>query len=802
MSIKNQVTFIFIFYFASFNTIHSQTNYRLSGFISDKQSGEAIINANVLIDEGGKNIISNNYGFFTTKLSTGKHKIYVRYAGKSQNFEFDIIKDTSVLLLFDPVIEMEGLIVTASKKNIIDKNNPGLNSIPIKNIQSIPQLMGERDVIKVFQLMPGIQSGSEGNTGLVVRGGSIDQNLVLLDGIEIFNPNHALGFFSVFNDDAINSAGIYKGYIPAKFNGRLSSVIDIQMKEGNNQKFSVNGSVGILSSKLMMEGPIIKGKSSFLVTSRISYLNLFITPIMKHFTTFDNASYNFYDITAKANYSLNNSDKLFFSFYKGYDKGNSGNENKFQDNTKITDDDFKIVNSELTNTDWGNTMTVLRWNHIFGGKTFANFTLANSQYSFNSSSNNIQKFVSKNIVDSTEQSNFFSSSDIIRYDASYNISFQIGTSNSITTGTKFSNLSLSPVNKSYSGTYLSKSVAISQNLKNNEASFYADDKIQINNKFEITPGINYLISMAKGKTYYSILPRLNILLKASDKISFTTAYSTMSQNINVLSHNRLGLASDLWVPITKDISPSFSKQLSAGTYLKLPASLNASLEIYSKHLDKLIAYKESSTFDNDSVNWTQQVTTGKGRSYGLEILIEKSSGRISGWVSYAWSRSFRKFNELNSGKEFPYKYDRPNDFKISLNWNISKRLDLGAVWVFSNGSNETTGNSRYISALIIPKKAYGEYQSFINDIIEYQYNSFRLPDYHRLDLMFNVHFSNSFFKSTLSLGLYNVYDRRNPYTVQLSARTSNHMGNWWYYYNLDYISLFGILPFINYSFNF
>jgi len=781
-----------------FFLVEAQSTFHISGYIFDSQSGEVLINAVVFEQNKNNSTYTNNYGYFNLKVNEGENTLEISYSGTKNKLNIDVRKDTIINISINTSIELKSVTVISDKQSLVNKLQPGMMNMSLKAVEKMPQLMGERDVLKTIQLMPGLNSASEGSTDMVAWGGNTDQNLVLLDGVPIYNPNHIFGFFSVFNDDAINSTKVYLGDIPARYNGRLSSVTDIRMREGNNQVFHCKGTAGTMSAKLLAEGPIIKNKSSFLVTGRISYLGLLAQPLMKHFTNFDGADYNFYDITAKFNHSLNANNKLFLSFYNGADYGESNKNLVFGATYEKTS--FTTNATELNKTGWGNSATVLRWNHIFSGKAFSNLTLDYDNYFYNNQVQRVETYTVQGASDNSTTKYLYSiksDSKIERKGMSYDLSFPFGDKHNINAGFHLAIFSLSPISQSDND-----SLNIRNSLKKYrsiESTPYIEDRINLANSLELKLGLNHFLIIAGNKTYSTLLPRISSVLKISENLSINAAYIEMGQNIQLLSHNRISLSSDLWVPVTETIKPQYSKQMSAGFTLDLPFNLVFRSTGFYKNMYNLLAYKEGAVFDN-SIGWAEQVTNGEGHSYGIDMMLERSSGRLSGWLSCTWSRSFRKFENLNNGNEFPFRYDRPIDIKTALMYNINSWIDASAIWVFSSGSVETVGNMAYVSNFDKGSPKYSNISSNITygeNITVYSYNALRIPAYHRMDISCNFHFNKPRVKSTLSIGAYNVYNHKNPYSVTLNRLWINR-----YYYSLDYQSLFGIIPYINYSFNF
>lgn len=775
---------------------YGQGQYALKGKVVDSESGESIVGAHISLNS--QVVIQTDIdGLFTIYLPSGSHQLTVSYAGKTTGYDINLTSNTEMELTFDPSIEIANIEIVGHRDRIIHPDVAGLNSIPMATLRQVPQLMGERDVIRAMQLLPGVTSAGEGNAGLVVRGGSTNQNLFLLDGAEIYNPNHVLGFFSIFNDDAIGSADLYKGYMPARFNGRLSSVLDISLKEGSRQKTSTMGSIGIMSSKAQVETPILNDKGSLVASVRGSYLDLFIKPFMQKFTQYDNASYNFYDFTAKATYRISPKDQLNTSFYKGFDIGESGNELRQGD----AEDGFFAFNTN--EEDWGNTAAVLRWRHLFNNILSSDFRIDHSSYYYNNRRFSQQESYSPGNPDEIQTNTYLAQSNIYQYGVSYDLRYSPGATGELNAGVKYNRISMSPKASSYVGISDETIQARPDQVINDELTVYAEGDLQLFDQIDFTFGLNVTQILAESNYYLNLLPRVNAEVPLHDKITMMASYTRASQNVNIVSQNAVGLASDLWIPLTSQIKPSTSEQIAIGGTWELPLELGLSLDGFYKRFDRLLAFKEGTVYNHDSISWRDQLTTGKGHAYGIEFMLEKSSGRFRGWLAYTWSRSFRTFDQLNDGKEFPYKYDRPHDFKVFLSWKFSERFDIGSTWVYTSGRRETIGTSRYVPYFWVDfPESRGNRGEIGSDIIDYRYNAFQLPAYHRMDIVANYHFKPRRFESTVSIGIYNVYHRQNPYSISWTGIYSQSIHNKDSYYILDYVNLFGILPFVNYSFRF
>jgi len=682
--------------------------------------------------------------------------------------------------------------------------------VPIKTIQKLPVLLGEVDVLKSIQLLPGVQSGTEGSSGIYVRGGGPDQNLILLDGVPVYNVNHLFGFFSVFNGYAISDITLYKGGFPARYSGRLSSVLDIRMKEGNMKKYAGEVSIGIIASKFTLEGPIVKDKTSFIISGRRTYLDLLTIPFQLLFSGLNTEAtffggYFFHDLNAKINHKISDKDRIFLSTYMGRDKVYMNMISKwdeYQDKTRF-------------DLHWGNITTALRWNHVFSPKLFANFTLTYSQYNFVTEAANEYQYHSwsnpedDKLYTSKYSLGYFSGiiDEAIVSDFDYNLNSK----NRIKFGTNYAYRIFKPGISAMSITDEGEDMEIdttwgNTNLHANEFTIYAEDEISINKAIKVNLGVNYSNFAVRDTIYDSWQPRIAARVLMSDKVSLKFSYSHMTQYLHFLTNTSIGLPTDLWLPVTDLFPPETSIQYAAGIAIKIFKKYNFSIEGYYKTMENLIEYKEGASFldieEGASVGWESKVLSGRGWAYGAEFLIEKNIGDLSGWIGYTLSWTNRQFDEIAFGKVFPYRYDSRHDIGIALIYKINDHIDMGATWVYGTGSAVTLAEQRFLP--------YENVENYLNNVewgtstSEYygSRNNYRMPAYHRLDIGFNFMKEKKRGTRTWSFGLYNAYNRQNAFYVDFNG------GLFGEYYSdretrkLVKYSLFPIIPSVSYNFKF
>lgn len=781
----------------------------ISGFVQDADTGEKLIGAVVNEITTNNSVITNEYGFFSLDVSR-KAKIAVSYVGYKKIIkQTDIKKDT--LINFDIITDNNiGEVTVTSNRNGITDTEISTINIDIKQLQKMPTLGGETDIIRAIQILPGIQSGNEGTTGLYVRGGGADQNLFLLDGVTLYNISHLFGFMSVFNDDAINSMKVIKGGFPARYGGRLSSIIDIRMKEGNMKKLAGNFSVGLISSKFMLEAPIKKNKASFLISARRTYIDAIkgaINSFMTREGTDNSTNYYFYDITAKVNYKFSDKNRIYLSAYLGNDE--------FYNKNVVNDSSFN--NENLNSINWGSKLINLRYNYSFSKNTFLNTGVYYSQYHLNNNSSSIYS----NKIDASENSSYILqyASNISDFGAFSNLDIYLSKNYYIKVGGNAILHNFLPGVKALNISNRNESVkdttSSGVNIYANEYRIYVENNLIISSFFKANFGLNTSLFNVQGKFYNSIEPRIATTFIISKNSSIKASYTQTKQYLHLLTNSGLGLPTDLWVPPTSKISPQKAVQYVCGYYQKLPYSITLSIETYYKKMQDMIAYKQNSSYFIESKNWdTKVLKNGNGRSYGGELFFRKNTKKLQIWLGYTFSRTYRQFDELNNGKEYSYKYDRTHDIALSIIYNLNKNISISANWVYGTGNAVTLPTSVYPSVLYPPvgDENFGEDESsFVLPIMMYRdktelfdygdRNSQRLPAYHRLDVSISMKKQKKHGERTFTLGLYNAYNRTNPYYLTF-AYSSNNFSDYDARGEFRIVSLFPILPAVSYSFKF
>lgn len=789
--------------------------YTISGYISDKESGERLINANVYESKTLQGSTANNYGFYSISLSKGKVSLATSFVGYTQQtVSFELNRDTIINFKLGLTAgELEEVTVVGTR-NKVSEVQMSVVDVPIQKLQSIPVILGEADVLKVMQLLPGVKGGTEGTSGIYVRGGGPDQNLFLLDGVPVYNASHLLGFFSVFNPDAIKSVKLYKGGFPAHYGGRLSSVVDIAMKDGNMKRMEGNFSIGLISSKLSLEGPIVKDKTSFIISARRTYLDVLAQPIiaLSNKSGNDNvkAGAYFHDLNLKVNHIFSDRSRLYFSGYYGKDKGYGGNE--YTTKYEYGNEKVNLYSKDMFGLGWGNTIASLRWNYLINKKLFSNTTLTYSKYIFDITLENEDKDL---ISNSKIQNLFKYYSGIEDLSAKVDFDYFPFPGHEVKFGAQYTNHLFSPgvtqlkyENKDEDMSSKLDSTFGNREITANELAFYLEDDMVITPQLRLNAGVYLSVFNVENVTYVRPQPRLSLRYKASDNWSLKASYSRMAQHVHLLTTSGISMPSDLWLPVTKEFEPPISDQVAVGTAINLPKDLTLTVEGFYKTMKNLIEYKEGASFSGSATNWESKVEKGKGWAYGTELMIEKTIGKTTGWIAYTLSWTERQFENLNFGKVFPAKYDSRHDISIALTHTFSKKIDIGLTWVYNTGNTVTLGTREYLAAQIPNANPLNSYRY---SITEYSgRNNFRMPAYNRMDIGVNFHKQKKHGIRTWNISVYNAYNRQNPFVVMWDTKrvvTDGQTDSGTYQTVktktiLTQYSLFPIIPSVSYSYKF
>ncbi|MCL3779093.1 TonB-dependent receptor [Prolixibacteraceae bacterium JC049] len=762
----------------------AQKKVTISGYITDANTGEALINASVFEVNTYRGVTTNNYGFYSLTLPASQTTIAFSYVGYRAKYREIILNENKRIdIALNPKQLEEVKVVAKRADDKVTSSQMSKVDIPIEKIQNLPAFLGEADVIKTLQLLPGVQSGTEGSSGLYVRGGGPDQNLLLLDGVPVYNANHLFGFFSVFNPNAIKNVSLYKGGFPARFGGRLSSVVDIRMKEGNMKEYHGKFSVGLISSNFNFEGPIAKDKTAFNISARRTYADLLARPFMK---SKERGGFYFYDLNAKINHKFNDRSRIYLSAYLGSDVAHTYSEEAYNSYNDI----------DKSNMNWGNTTTALRWNYIFNEKLFSNTTLTYSKYTFKVGLDE-KEYKLKDLL-KHQNLDYTSHIEDIAYKQDFD--YFPNPNHAIKFGLNYIYHHFKPgvktLNKKDGNTTEFETQSVDDNKKAHEVSAYIEDDFSLGARLKMNLGL-HLSGFNVDKSFYtSIEPRASLRYMLSNKVSLKAAYSKMQQYIHLLSNSTISLPTDLWLPVTKKVKPMKSEQFAVGAVYQIQKGVNFSLEGFYKKMDNLIAYKEGASFFGGNRSWEDKVEIGKGWSYGVEALLSKEVGKTTGWIGYTLSWADRQFENLNFGEKFPARYDRRHDISIALTHKFNKRIDIGATWVYG------TGNALTVSTHIMrTPSASGSFKYGSGEANFYgKRNNYRMSPYHRLDLGINFHKQKKHGIRTWNISIYNAYSRQNPFFLYFEEqyKSGTHQSR----KQLKQVSLFPIVPSITYSYKF
>lgn len=766
---------LLLLFISSFIIAQNNDEATISGFVYDAESGEELIGVNIYLVGPAIGTTTNEYGFYSLTAETGTYTVRYSFVGfKTEEKEIDLTSSQKINIALNiESLELGQIVVEAEKSDEnIRSTIMGTTEITPGEIELIPVILGEKDILKTLQLLPGISQAGDGSSGYFVRGGNIDQNLILLDEATIYNPSHLFGFFSVFNSDAIKNAKMIKGSMPPEYGGRISSVLDIKMKEGNNRRWGFSGGIGLISSRLTVEAPIVEDKGSFLISGRRTYADLVLK--LSSDEDMKNTKLYFYDLNLKVNYKIGESDRLYLSGYLGRDV---------------------LGYSDQFGFNWGNYTGTFRWNHIFGEKLFSNtsFIISDYDYSIEVENESIMMKITSGISDINFKSDFqyFINSDntmqfgVIGYHHTFvpgELSSEGGSLNSII------------VEKKY-GIELAAYISHEYNLSHRLTLNYG---LRYSHYLHIGPGTTYSYdefrdpinqtTHADGEIisqYGGIEPRFSSTYLLDDVSSMKFSYARNYQYIHLLSTSTTTTPIDVWLPTTEIVEPEFSDQVALGYFRNFNNNnWETSVEVYYKNMQNQVDYiNGADIFLNEFIE--SQLTFGKGWSYGMELSIKKNVGRLTGWVSYTLSTTKRQFDEINHGDPYSARQDRTHDFSITGIYKLNDKWTFSLNWIYYTGDAVTYPSGKYI----VEGNTLNMYTSR---------NGSRMPDYHRLDLGATLHIHKSKTSETsLTFSLYNAYGRRNAYTISFQESESNPL-----YTEAVRLALFGIVPSVTFNFRF
>ncbi len=762
--------------------------YTISGFVEDSLSGERLVSATVFDYISGKGTTTNEYGFYSLSIPRGKASLGFSYLGfNSCTYQINIRKNLYFNVPLKSSVTLEEIIVTDDRISL--KEGLSVTDAPnyaMDELRKIPATGGEPDVLKFFQTLPGVEAGSGSLGGTHVRGGDANHNLILLDGVPVYSPSHSLGLFSIFNENIVKSAKIYKGKFPAKYGGRLASVIDIQTKEGNDKKFKFGVGTSLFASNATVEGPIKKDKTSFLLSGRRTQLEplislISITEINDTVSTEGSLGYFFYDFNAKINHTLSDKDKLYVSFYRGSDKFKFVNYNyevipyelglEEEEEEEEENSTYEITGQgDFLSINWGNTILSSRWNRMWNNKLFSNLTLTYSEFVFRFLNSTSRDFdFNERELSRFEQFDF--SSRIQDVALKMDFDFVKNNNHYLKFGIGLKERRFAP-NFEYNEFQVDGNaipfeeqlvpLASSDNhYFATEFNFYAEDDWTITDKLSAQFGFHNALFTASNAAWNAFQPRLSIQYDWLPFSKIYASYNQMSQFLHVLSPVGISMPFDLWVPSTKEVAPEHARQILLGTEWRLPADFIFGAELYYKKLDNLITYRqEVNDFfmsENSDFDWEKEITTGQGWNYGVETSLARKKGKATGYINYTWSKAERQFEGLSNNERFPFRFNRAHVFKVGLNQEFGPKFNFNAAWYYGSGQYTTP---RVIEIIGEGDNLDAFQFGFNNDADEL--NNVKLLPHHQLDVSFNFHWPRKRIEHFFTFSINNFYNNRNP----------------------------------------
>lgn len=763
----------------------ASARFTISGHVKDQKNGEELIGVSVLIKELNTGTVTNSYGFYSITVPEGKYTLVFSYVGYTNVVQNIDLHSNMVINpeMTEAKIELKEVTVSGEKPNSnVESTRMSVLSVDVQALKKMPALLGEVDILRGLQFMPGVQTGGEGSTGFYVRGGNVDQNLILLDEAVVYNPSHLFGFFSVFNADAIKDAELYKGGIPAQYGGRLSSVLDVKMKDGNSKKFGVSGGVGLISSRLTLEGPIIKDKSSFIISARRTYADVFLR--LSPDDEINKSVLYFYDLNAKANFTINENNRVFLSGYFGRDR---------------------LGFDKLFSNGWGNATGTLRWNHIFNKKLFSNLTLITSRYDFL-------------LKASPEESQSFKwTSDMQDQSVKADFTYYLNPKNTIRFGGILTWHHLFPgqVVPGNDKSFINElKLPVNNSL---EHAYYLGNEQKVNGRLTLNYGLRFSMfqnmgsalvyrygpnstgnnpdirdssSYKKGEiynTYTGFEPRFALKYSINENSSLKLSYNRTMQYIHLVSNTNSPSPTDIYIASSPNVKPQSSDQVAAGYFRNFQDNtLELSAEVYYKQMNKQVDY-----VDNANIflykHVESQLLAGKGTSYGFELFAKKKAGKFDTWLSYTWSKTDRQIDGINNGKAYPVRYDHRHNVSFVINYEKSKRWTFSTNFIFTTGGAFSAPDGRY------------EYDGYVLPYISSR-NNYRMPAYHRMDMAVTYYPDKYFtkkWKGYWTFSLYNAYGQKNAYSIVFRQREGYPDT-----YQAVRTHLFTFVPSVTYNFKF
>ena len=775
------------------------------GSVTDSRTGETLIGCTIYDTLSHRGTVTDAHGRFTLTPGTSSVVLRVSYVGyETQYFALDLTHSQRLEVRLTEGTTLTEVRIVGQRNANVENSQTSRVEIPVELVRNVPVMFGETDVIKVVQLLPGVQSGGEGTTGMYVRGGGPDENLYLLDGVPMYNVNHLGGFFSAFNSDAVKGISLYKGSFPARFGSRLSSVLDITTNNGNDKEYHGGIDVGLIAAKASIEGPIVKERTTFSLSARRTYYDLLLQPLLAAMAGTEevrklSAGYYFYDLNAKVTHKFNNKSRLYASFYMGDDA-------VYLDmNTGYS---YTANTSMKMNYYWGNIVGSLRWNRELSPRLFMNLTAAYTRYrndiTMNETMEMPQTVYSQYLKEEMTMGFKSGIQDVM---ARADFDYAPHPDHAVKFGGQYvfhlftpETSSLYAKEESLYDNYVFDTLIGQSVVGAHEMTAFVEDDWKVGDHWKVNAGLNLTGFGVQDTFYPSIQPRISGRWLISDDLSAKVGYAYMTQYMHLLSNNSISLPTDLWVPVTARIAPMNAHQVAAGLYYRLRDIVDLSVEGYYKHMDNLLEYRDGASFWGSSQGWESKVCSGRGWSYGVELLAQKNVGRLTGWVGYTWSHTDRLFDRegetLNGGNPFPARYDRRHDVSIVLTYKFSETFDAGITWVFSSGNAVTLGTQEFDPTPDASQEEDYYHYWDEGNVVTYveSRNNYRMPNYHRMDVSLNWHKQLKHGRRTLNVSIYNVYNRKNPYMIYESWTDG--------YGTLKQLSIFPLIPSVSWKWKF
>jgi hypothetical protein len=774
---KAKSVLFLLFPFLFIHVVQAQTRFTVSGTVKEKKSGEVLISSTVyLLEIPNSGTLSNSYGFYSISAPAGSYTMIASFAGYHQDtIKIKLDRNISTVIeLEQKTTELQEVVVSSKKRNEnVTRPLAGVQKLSVSDIKNVPVIFGEKDVLKTIQLLPGVKAAGEGNSGFYVRGGAADQNLILLDEATVYNPSHLLGFFSAFNSDAIKDLTLYKGAMPAEYGGRLSSVVDIKMNDGNNKDYHMSGGLGLIASRLTVEGPIVKDKGSFIISGRRTYADVFLK--LSSDSTVNKNSLYFYDLNMKANYTFNQNNRVFLSGYFGKDVFGIGGQ-------------FSI--------DYGNSTGTVRWNHVFNSRLFSNTSIIYSNYNYNIdlTSNGNDLLLKSKIEDLSLKQDF---QYYVTSSSKINFGFQVTRhiiSPAVLNATPGSNFNSIDIQKNYSfenAAYISHEFAATDKIRFNYglrlSSFIVTGPGTFNT-YDSAGDITQTRTYESGQvvsSYFNLEPRFSVSFQVAENSSMKASYTRNVQNLHLLSNSATSNPTDLWIPSSPNVKPEITDQVSLGYYRNfMDNSYEFSTEIYYKTMQNQIDYKNGAELRANQ-NVESQLLFGQGRAYGLELFLKKKTGRFTGWISYTLSKTEIQINGINHNDWYPARQDQTNNIALVGVYQLSKKWTISANWVYNSGTPATFPSGKYT--------VDGQTTFYYTER-----NAYRMPNYNRLDFAATIEGKkHKKWQSSWTFSLYNVYGRENAYAITFRNDPDDPTKT-----QALQISLFRWVPSVTYNFKF